>query len=348
VEKLRIGLIGCGGMGASLVQAAAGLERAEIVAVADIIKDKAEALGKKIGAQPYGDDGEKLLARDDIAGVIVATPPNVHRDPVERCARAGKHIFCEKPMATDVSDCDAIIAAVDKAGVKLQMGQVLRYLPMQATTIDLVRLGVYGDPIAVSIARIGGGYGAAYLNTWRASHVESGGVLMEVNAHELDLMGQLLGDAKSVCAHAHNYINKDLTTPDQVFMIVDFESGAMGELHSSFASAIGETSCKVQCTKGAIFYRSGPGLEATLWHGPSKGEVVAVPGKEINVEEPVMREVREWVDAVVDDTPVTIPGIEARKAVELAEAAYESARTGQPVKLPLRKATGVMSVEWKE
>jgi predicted dehydrogenase len=347
VEKLRVGLIGSGSMGAGLARACAGLERAEVVAVSDVDGAIAEKVGKDLGAQAYGDDGEKLLARDDIAGVIIATPPYLHHDGVVRAARAGKHIFCEKPMATNVSDCDAMIAEVEKAGVKLQMGQVLRYLPMQSMTIELVRSGKYGEPIAMSVTRVSGVWGR-FRTSWRYSHVQSGGILMEVNSHELDLMRQVCGDAKVVCAHARRYIEPHMSSPDQIFAIMEFENGAMGHLHSSFASAIGESSCKVQCREGAIFYRSGPGLPGTLWHGAFGEQPTGVPDKEIKVEEPVTREVREWVDAVLDDTPVTIPGIEGRKAVELAEAAYESARCGKPVKLPLTQATGVMSSEWQD
>ena len=85
----------------------------------------------------------------------------------------------------------------------------------------------------------------------------------------------------------------------------------------------------------------------TIYNGPGMGLVGGV-SKDITVESPVAREVREWVDAVLDDTPVTIPGSDGRKAVELAEAAYESARSGKPVRLPLKQATGVMSGPWKD
>ena len=132
MEELPVGLIGSGPMGASLARACAKLERAEIVAVCDISKEAAQALGQELGVDHYADDGRRILKRDDIACVIIATPPLLHRKGVERAAKAGKHIFCEKPMATNVSDCDAMIAAVKRAGVKLQMGQVLRYLPLQA------------------------------------------------------------------------------------------------------------------------------------------------------------------------------------------------------------------------
>ncbi|UCH35879.1 MAG: Gfo/Idh/MocA family oxidoreductase [Armatimonadota bacterium] len=343
MAKLRIGLIGSGSMGSGLAKAAAGLDRAEVVAVSDINSEVAAKLGTELGADAYGDDGEQILARNDIAGVIVATPGYLHRDGCARAAQAGKHIFCEKPLATNVSDCDAIIKATDKAGVKLQVGQVLRYLPMQAKTIELVRSGIYGEPIACSITRIGGGYGGAWGVRWRDSHQKSGGILMEINAHEFDLMSQICGDAKSVYALGHRYVQERLHSPDQLFVIVDFVNGAMGQLHSSVASAIGDGSTKVQCREGAVFFG---GL--TLRHGAFGKEPEIIESSQITVEPAVSREVREWVDAVLDDTPVTIPGIDGRKAVELAEAAYESARSGEPVPLPLKEATGVMSAEWPE
>ncbi len=347
MTKLSVGLIGAGPMGASLVRACRKLERVELKAVADISAEAAQKLGGELGIPSYADGGRQLLKRNDMAAVIIATPPRAHRKGVERAASAGKHIFCEKPMATNVSDCDAMIAAVEAAGLKLQMGQVLRYLPMQATALELVRSGIYGEPLAVSITRVGGGFGGAWQRSWRHSHRESGGILMEINSHELDLMRQFCGDATSVYACARRYLQEHMGTPDQVFLVAQFNSGAMGQLHASVASAIGETNCRVQCRRGAIFYRSGPGLPRTLWHAAFGQEPVTIPAGDIQVEEGLVREVREWVEAVLDDKPVTIPGIESRKAIELAEAAYKSARTGKPVHLPLRRSTGIMSREWE-
>jgi len=346
VEKLRIGLIGSGPMGAGLARTCMELDRAEVVAVSDVNRETAQALGRQLGVEAYGDNGRKLLRRQDIAAVIIASPPLAHRRAVERAARAGKDIFCEKPIATNVSDCDAMIAAVERAGVKLQVGQVLRYLPLQATAIELVRSGKYGEPIAVSITRVGGGYGKP-ADDWRNSHRKSGGLLMEINTHELDLMRQFCGDAVSVCARAHRYLDERMRSPDQIFMVVEFTGGAMGHLHSSAASAMTEVTCKVLCRGGTVFYQRGPGQPGTVWHAAFGQEPVAIPESEIEVENGLRRELREWVEAVLDDQPVTIPGIDGRKAVELAEAAYHSARKGKPVRLPLKRSTGIMSREWE-
>lgn len=348
MDKLTIGLIGCGPMGSALARFCSSVERAQVVAVADIDPAAAEKLGNELGVKTYNDDGRAILRRKDIAAVMIATPPHAHRKGVERAARAGKQIFCEKPMSSNVSDCDAMIAAVAKAGVKLQMGQVLRYLPLQDRTIQLARSGKYGTPFAMSVTRISGpGYGE-WSRPWRDSHPGSGGVLLEINSHELDFMRQIFGDAATVFARGGRYRESGLHTPDQLFVTVSFEGGEMGFLHASVAAGIGEYAWKVLCTDGAIYSCTTAGTPTGLQHGGFGHELVTETPEELDAGSGYIRELREWVEAVLDDKPVTIPGIDSRKAVELAEGAYRSVETGKPVTLPLARKTGAMNHEWYE
>lgn len=334
MKQLGVGLLGCGRMGRDLVRAVKAIPKARLAAACDVDESKAQTLGKEHEVPAFADPAE-FFRSADIEAVIVATPQFVHRQGAELAAAAGKHVFCEKPMAVTVADCDAMIAACQKAGVKLMIGQVLRYLPTWSKSLEIVRSGVLGRPIGISVTRIGGGFGG-WFEQWRGSMQGSGGLLMEINSHEIDFMRCLAGDVDSVFCLAEHYVDPHLQMPDLIYVLLRFKSGAIGHLHSSMASAIGESSAKIQCEKGSLFYRHAFGLDSDIVWNEFGKEPQRILTKEVKVEDGVLREVREFVESVLEDKPATIPGEEGRAAVAVAQAAYESARTGQLVKLPLK------------
>jgi len=335
VKQVSVGLLGCGRMGRDLVRAVKAIEKARLAAVCDVDASKAEALGKEHDVPAFANPRE-FFQKADIEAVIIATPQFAHREGAELAAAAGKHVFCEKPMAVTVADCDAMIAACKKANVKLMIGQVLRYLATWHKTLEIIGSGVLGKPIGISVTRIGGGFGS-WFEQWRGTLEQSGGILMEINSHEIDFMRCIAGDVESVFCFAEHYVDPQLKMPDLVYVLLKFKSGAIGHLHSSMASAIGDGSAKIQCEKGAVFYRRGPEIEGDIIWCEFGKDLQRILMKDVTVEDGVVREVREFIESVLEDKPVTIPGEEGRAAVEVAQAAYESARTGKLVKLPLKQ-----------
>jgi len=321
-------------MGRDLARACAQVQNASIEAGCDTDPEKAQALTQQYGGRAFTDP-QKFVRFDGIDAVIIATPQFLHRQGTELAAAAGKHVFCEKPMAVKVADCDAMIEACKKAGVKLMIGQVLRYLSTWHKSLEIVRSGALGRPIGVSVTRIGGGFGG-WFEPWRGTMEGSGGLLMEINSHEIDFMRCVAGEVDSVFCFAEHYIDPKLEVPDLIYVLLKFKSGAIGHLHSSMASAIGESSAKIQCEKGSVFYRHAFGIDSDIVLNEFGKEAQRILTKEVQVEDGVVREVREFVEAVQEDKPVTIPGEEGRANVEVAQAAYESARTGRLVKLPLK------------
>ncbi|MGC9320179.1 MAG: Gfo/Idh/MocA family protein, partial [Armatimonadota bacterium] len=209
MDELLIGLIGGGNMGKSLARGVAACDDGRIVAVCDPAEGVAAATAEEIAedesVDAYTELGE-MLEREDIAAVIVAAPNYLHAELTRRAAEAGKHVFCEKPMALAVADARAMIEACDTAGVKLMIGQVLRYLAPYVWIIDLVRAGDLGEPFGMQTTRIGGGWGGTYRAQWRTQRKLCGGPLFEVSAHEIDFMRQILGEAETVYASMDNYV----------------------------------------------------------------------------------------------------------------------------------------------
>jgi predicted dehydrogenase len=335
MDQFGIGVIGCGGMGRSLAHSARTLEHARVLCVSDLDEERAKKLATEIDAR-YDLDYHNLLADARIQGVLIASPPFMHRPMVVDAANAGKHIFCEKPMAPTLEDCDAMIQAAQKNGVKLAVGLVCRFHATHLKVHELVHGGSLGNPVCMMVHRIGGPWHlGGYMTHWRLQREKSGGSLMEINAHEVDFMRWTCGEVKTVYAAGGTYIQKEADYPDVVLASLTFESGAVGLLHSSHVSAIGGYGGRVDCEKGSISFPQIWGGDATIRVKPVDGEEKRILISDIKVEEPVRHEIRAFVDAALNDTPTPISGADGRAAVEIALAAYRSVETGQPVQLPI-------------
>ena len=331
VKQLGVGLIGCGGMGRSLAKQLVTIESARLVGVTDVNPEAAAGAAQEFGTQAI-QSTEELLAQDGLDAVVIASPGFQHRPLTELAAASGKHVFVEKPMATNVPDCDAMAAAAERAGITLMVGQVLRYYPTWWKILELVRAGEIGTPWAVTLTRISGGWGG-WAQPWRNSLELSGGLLMEVNAHEIDFMCQLCGDVERVYAEADKYGEDAADYPNLYFVSLRFKNGAVGMLHSSSVSAVSDLSGKVQGSEGSLVYTNGFGSGGEIRYARIGEEAKVLPINEIEVEPPVRKELRLFVEAVQKGEPAPIPASEGRRNVQIAMAAYESARTGQAVKL---------------
>ena len=332
MSTLGVGLIGCGGMGRSLGKQLRTIEAARLVGVTDISPEAAAKAGEELEA-PGFESAEALLEQPGLDAVIIASPGCEHRPLTELAAARGKHVFVEKPLAANTRDCDAMMEAAAGAGITLMVGQVLRYYTTWWKIIEMVRQGEIGQPWGITVTRISGGWGG-WAQAWRNSLEQSGGLLMEVNAHEIDFMCQVCGDVERVYAEADKFGEDPADYPNLYFVSMRFKNGAVGMLHSSTVSALNDLSGKVQGSEGTILYTNGFGGAGEIRHARrGDKEPKVIPVSEIQVEQPVRKELRLFVEAVQKGEPPAIPASEGRRNVAIAEAAYESARTGQPVLL---------------
>ena len=336
MEGLQIGLIGGGNMGRSLANGVAACEDARIVAVADTVEGVAEAAAGEIGEgdiDAYTDVGE-MLEREDIRAVIVAVPNFLHAEVTRKAAEAGKHVFCEKPMALKVADARAMIDACESAGVKLMIGQVLRYNAPFVWMLDRIRAGDFGEPFGMQVTRIGGGWGGKYLAPWRLEKETCGGPLFEISAHEIDFMRQVMGEAETVYAAMDNYVTPEVDYEDFVQMIVSFQSGGKGTLQAGHSAKMGSYDGKIFLTDGTIMFNNQQ-REVRWVAGGGEPQTTSYEEAGEGYEPGVQREIREFVEAVLDDTEVTIPGSEGLRNTEIAQAASISAAANRVVELPL-------------
>lgn len=336
METLGLGVIGCGGMGASLAKGARALDCARVVCVSDVEAEKGRALAGDLGCD-FEADYRKMLGREDVQAVMIATPPFLHEEPTVAAAEAGVHVFSEKPMAPSLAGCDAMIQAASAHGIRLGVGLVCRFHPVHRKVRDVAQGGELGAPTCMTVHRLGGGFGSGGAH-WRHSLAKSGGGLMEVNAHEIDFMRFVMGEAETVYAAGGQYIRTATDYPDVALVSIRFKNGAVGVLHSSFASAIGGYGGRLDCTEGSAVFPTFWGKEGGLRCKRYDGEETAISAASLSGDEsPVSQEIRAFSEAVLrgEDPPVT--GADGRAATEIALAAYRSIETGQPVTLPFEE-----------
>ena len=128
-KKVRLGMIGAGSFSREHLEGIRGLKNAEIIAIADSIEERAKERAEAFAIPAYYTDYKELLARDDIDAVTLPLPDQVHCQVAVDALRAGKHVLCEKPMALDLDECKAMIAAARETGKQLMVGQIGRYTP---------------------------------------------------------------------------------------------------------------------------------------------------------------------------------------------------------------------------
>ncbi len=322
---LKVGLIGCGGMGTNLARHCHSLPNSKITAVHDMKTEALERAAAEFDAQAY--TSFRKLIGSDLDAMIVATPNDSHAPIAIAAANAGKHVFCEKPMALRVSDCRAMIEAAEKAGVKLMVGHVLRLIPVFWNTKHIIDSGILGKPFAITVTRLGG------LDTlatgWRATIKHSGGYLYEINVHELDYMRFVMGEPETVFASMGHFTASPVEFEDVAFVQIRYANGSIGTLHCGGSSSIKKYEMMIQCTEGTI---TNGGFAGPIRYARFGEEPTVIQASEITKEDPYREEIRCWVDAITNNASLPFDGYDGMAAVQTAAAAYRSARLNRVVR----------------
>ncbi|MCH7484700.1 MAG: Gfo/Idh/MocA family oxidoreductase [Chloroflexi bacterium] len=247
---VRVALIGCGFIGrfhSAAIRAVAGRELLDVeyVAVCDENADRARSFARITGAEAITDAAE-VIDSPDIDAVYICVPTADHKELVLRAADRGKHIFCEKPLATNLADVEEMVAAVDAANVRAAVGLVLRHSPiltvlhelMQDATLGRLMTVVFRDDQFFPIT-------GQYASDWRKDEAVAGaGTLLEHSIHDIDVLHWLAGPVRSVRGTTRNFAGHK-GIEDLVVANLDFESGAQASLTSIWHSIIGRPSTRL-------------------------------------------------------------------------------------------------------
>lgn len=202
MEQVRIGVIGVGGRGAIVKNWHKPDGKSVVVAGADVNGGYLEEFKKNVNPDAYvTEDYRELLSRGDIDAIAVMTPDFTHEEYAVAALKAGKHVFCEKPLAITTEGCDRILEEWQKSGKHLMVGFNMRYMPIFRVMKDIADSGVIGEIKAVWVRHFVGRGGDYYYHDWHANRKNTTGLLLQKASHDIDMIHWITGQyTKKVAA----------------------------------------------------------------------------------------------------------------------------------------------------
>ena len=331
MERLGFCIIGCGGIAHLHAEGASSCEGVDLYGC-DIDIKRAEELMGEFGGKGVFRDYEEVLRREEIRIVDICLPHHLHREVAVAALEAGKHVLLEKPIASTLKEADDIIEAARRAkerfGTKFMVAECWRFYPPAVKAAQLIEEGVLGEPFLVQANTF-----AYYVPSgWRRKLDEmGGGAFLDRGIHFVHMTIWLGGgDVEAVFARTTHRTVREMEGEDSGFAMIDFKSGVVGQVNVSWG-----TISPPRLPNIAVY-----GSEGTAYD--LDGLYLAVKGREpVKVEESrlepwmIPEEVRHFIGCVRTGAEPAVTGEMARLDLEVVLAAYESARTGERVTLPL-------------
>jgi predicted dehydrogenase len=330
VEKVGVCVIGLG-MGYHHAECYSLMKDRVRLFLCDVDEKRLTEARAKLQPEGIFRDIEQVLASKDVQAIDAALPHSMHAPLAVKASKAGKHFMTEKPMARTLAEADRMIRATEKAGIKFMVAENQRFWPTANKAKELIDQGMLGKVFLVRIYelwldRVGG---------WRLQRRYSGGGnFIDSGVHAVDTLRLLGGaDVTSVYAQTRREVLLNLQGEDTAFVSVKFKNGAMGDLMTSWGiqHAGPQARFYVYGTEGSIWEFNG------LYVQSNRSEEFKTPVKvDVSVKDDFYLETEHFIDCIINDKRPIMHGREGRKDLEVVLAAYRSARTGRPVKLPLR------------
>jgi predicted dehydrogenase len=252
LTTLGFGIVGCGFFGGEFARILNNLEGTRTIAVYGGSGKSTNLISKEIGCD-IEETLESLVTRDDIDAIIVASPNHLHKEPVLQAAINKKHVFCEKPVALTLDDCNEMIGACKDNAVYFMAGHILHFISGIKKIKEWIESGLIGRPLVCHSERTGWEERQSFIN-WKKQQSKSGGHLFH-HIHELDFIQSIVGPATSVYMTggnlAHN--SEDFGNEDDVLLLnLEFPNGSVGSMQYGSGFRWGEHHIKINGTEGAI------------------------------------------------------------------------------------------------
>ena len=340
MRKIGFGLIGTGLWGEMHARTYASSPVVEFKAVCDLRKDRAKEISEKYGAKDYYSDYKKLLDRDDISAVSIATPDFAHTEIAVAAAKAGKHILIEKPLATSVEDCEKILAAVREAkDIKFMVDFHNRWNPSFVNAKAAIKGGDLGKPMLMYV-RLND---AISVPTSMLSWASKSEVAWFVGSHAVDLTRWLFND--EVCkvyavSRSEVLKGKGVDTPDFYEAILEFRNGGVATVENCWIlpnslPTIIDFKFQIIGSEGAIYIdlSSHGVIQKYTKEDASNPDVFVCPtihGKSMGFG---IESIRHFVECVAKDKKPMVTAEDGLAATKIISAIQESSRKGEPVNL---------------
>ncbi len=327
---IRVGIVGAGWIGRWHAERWKRLP-VTLVGFYDTDADRCLRAAEDFGGKAFA-ALEDLISAVDI--VTVCSPTPFHKEAVLMAAARGKQIFCEKPLARYPADAEAMAEACQKAGVRLFVGQVLRFFRQYVRAKQLLDEGLIGTPGLIRMVRGAGHPTGPQGRTWFESVEQAGGTIMEGGVHDLDYARWCLGDVEQVFARGITY--RPLPFPgDHILVILRFKNGALGHIEGSWMVTDGRfrQSFLIAGDRGLLEYDSLPAEQLAISLREDR-RVPLLPQEPLaEHDDPYFAQLEHFLTCLKEDQEFRVSPRDGIEAVRLAVAALQSVRTGQPVRL---------------
>jgi myo-inositol 2-dehydrogenase/D-chiro-inositol 1-dehydrogenase len=322
MNKLKIGIIGAGYIGGVHASILARDERVHLAAVHDVAPEAALRLANSCGARAAQSAQEVI---ESCEAVYITTPNTKHTELALAAAQAGKHIFCEKPMATSLAEAQAVLEAVGKSDSVFQVGHNRRFAPVYTTLKRLLTESHQPHSAHIKMNR-----GELLQPQWVGDPQITGGFLYETTIHMFDMMRFLFGEVTMLQAlgSSHEY-----PETDDFSVLMQFAGG----MHATFASSADAgwlfpfERVEVFCHHSTIVTQE---MESIVYNQSLDGRNIEQSMHQLVKEERwgYQQEDQSFMDSITKGLPPAVTAADGYKSVELVEGCYRSVRTGDAVK----------------
>ncbi|MCE5348148.1 MAG: Gfo/Idh/MocA family oxidoreductase [Bacteroidales bacterium] len=356
----NISIAGCGKVAHLHAKAIRNIPNARLAGVWSRTYQTAEDFALRYNTRSYKSI-KQMVMENHTDLVIVCTPHKFHEVPATEAAEAGSNVLVEKPLASDLRDCDKIIASCRKNNVKLGVISQRRWYPPVKRVKEAIENGRIGKPVLATVTLLGWRDKAYYdSDAWRGTwKMEGGGVLVNQSPHQLDIMLWYMGDIDEVYGIWRNLNHPYIEVEDTALAIIKFKSGAIGnilvsnsqkpgiygkvQVHGENGSSVG-----VQTDGGAMFIAGRSSVAE-----PPVNDLWTIPGEENMLNEWIKQDtetfnscdptvyfmqcqIEDYLKALENNSDPLVTGEFGRKTVELFTAIYRSTRDNMPVRFPLK------------
>lgn len=338
MNKVGICIIGAGRAGSLHAEIySEHIVNSRVVAVVDSVQEPAMRIAQEYGADWYINH-EEALKRSDVDAVIISTPTFTHARIAIDAAEAGKHIFCEKPMALTLKEADEIIVAARRANVKLQVGFMRRFDSEFQTAKRIIDTGVIGKLAIIKST----GRGPGLPPPWACDPIMSIGMLAEVNSHDFDSVRWLMeSEIRRIYAEAEAIAVPELRSRyprfyDNAVVTLKFANGSLGLIDGSCPVKYGyDARVEVLGTEGVILIGELKSQSILVCKKETGAYTSTFPSWRDRFKDAYLKEDKHFIECIINDRKPLVSGEDGRAALEAVLAATKSLEEAKPITLPL-------------
>jgi predicted dehydrogenase len=316
-DSVRYGVVGVGGVGRLHADIVEGAPDATLVAGADHDEETAADFAGKRECGSYTDPGE-MVTEADVDAVSVCTPSGTHAEVSIECLEAGASVLCEKPLDVYRDRLDGMVAAADAADGTLAGVFQKRTFAEHQRAKRAIADGELGR-IVLGTAHVKWYRSQEYYDSgdWRGTRALDGGCLLTQAIHHVDVLQWLMGGVEGVYASLDT-VERDMETENVAAITLAFDNGAIGTIEATTATCGGRSRIEVNGTRGS--YNDG-----TFLTTEARPPIEYVPDEDREFGDAHVDVIRDFVSAIRDDRDPMVPVRDARRAVDIVLASYESA-----------------------